>query len=235
MRRLGILLAISIVAGPLFWMISPKQEVASGHARDFDGFITALMAEESIPGLAIAVIKRRQVVRLEGRGFADVASGRPMTVDTPMNIASISKPILGITLLQLKDKGLLNLDADINAYVPFRVANPNFPSATITLRQLATHTSSIADFADPADYAPDVDSPILLTEHLRGLLTPEGKRYDAGAHYLKAEPGSVREYSNLGAGVAGAAAEAIGGESLAALGRDGIFAALAACRTEVVR
>lgn len=98
------------------------------------------------------MIRHREVIRIEGRGFADVASHRKMTADTPINIASISKPILGIALLQLQDQGLLDLDADVNGYLPLRVANPNFPTAAITLRQLATHTSSITDFADPADY-----------------------------------------------------------------------------------
>jgi CubicO group peptidase (beta-lactamase class C family) len=226
MRALGVLLAISILGILLFWLISPKQEFTSEQAADFDGFIDAVMEEEAIPGLAIAVIRHREIIRLEGRGFADVGSHRKMTADTPLNIASISKPILGITLLQLQDEKLLDLDADINAYLPLRVSNPHFPTVPITLRQLATHTSSIADFADPADYASGVDSPIPLGDHLRGLLTPAGKRYDSGGHYLKAQPGSVREYSNLGAGVAGAAAEAVGGKSLDALARDGIFAPL---------
>jgi CubicO group peptidase (beta-lactamase class C family) len=226
MRRLGVVLAIAIALLLLFWLIAPKQQFTAERATDFDGFITALLAEESIPGLAIAVIEHREIVRLEARGFADVASGRKMTVDTPINIASISKPILGIVLLQLQDQGLLDPDADINGYLPFRVVNPHSQTTPITLRQLATHTSSIADFADPADYAPDVDSPVSLSDHVRGLLTPEGKRYDAGAHYLEAKPGSVREYSNLGAGVAGAVAEAVGGKPLAVLARDGVFAPL---------
>ena len=153
MRRLRIVLAIAIAALLLFWLILPKQAFTSEQAKGFDGFLTAVMEEESIPGLAIAVIRRRELVRLEGRGWADGASGRKMTADTPLNIASISKPILGIALLQLRDKGLLDLDADINGYVPLRIVNPNSPATPITLRQLATHTSSIADFADPADYA----------------------------------------------------------------------------------
>jgi CubicO group peptidase (beta-lactamase class C family) len=226
MRGLGVVLAIPIATLLLFWLIMPKQAFTSEQAEGFDGFLTAVMEEESIPGLAIAVIRRRELVRLEGRGSADDASGRKMTADTPLNIASISKPILGIVLLQLRDKGLLDLDADINGYLPFRIVNPNSPATPITLRQLATHTSSIADFTDPADYASDEDSPIALNDHLRGLLTPEGERYDAGAHYLKAAPGTTREYSNLGAGVAGAVAEARGGHSLAALARDRIFAPL---------
>jgi CubicO group peptidase (beta-lactamase class C family) len=221
-----MLLAVSTAALLGFWLMAPKQEFTAARATDFEGFITALMAEESVPGLAIAVIRHRQIVRLEGHGFADVASRRPMTADTPMNVASISKPILGITLLQLWDKGLLNLDEDIGTYLPLHISNPHFQTAPITLRQLATHTSSIADFTDPADYAADADSPVPLTDHLRGLLTAGGKRYDAGAHYLKALPGSTREYSNLGAGVAGAVAEAVSGEPLADLGREGIFAPL---------
>jgi CubicO group peptidase (beta-lactamase class C family) len=226
MRRLGVALAIAILAVLLFWLICPKQEFTSQQASDFDGFLDAVMEEESIPGLAIAVVRHREIIRLEGRGFADVGSQRKMTADTPMNIASISKPILGILLLRLRDQGLLDLDADVNGYLPLRIANPKFPSAAITVRQLATHTSSIADFADPADYSADADSPIPLIEHLRGLLAPEGQRYDSGAHYLQAQPGSVREYSNPGAGVAGAVAEAVGGKSLDALARDDIFTPL---------
>jgi CubicO group peptidase (beta-lactamase class C family) len=226
MRRLGVLLSIAILAILLFWLICPKQPYASEQAADFDGFIDAVMAEESIPGLSLAVIRQGAIMRLEGRGFADVVSHRRMTLDMPMNVASISKPILGIVLLQLRDRGLLDLDADVNAYLPLRVAHPHFPGTAITLRQLATHTSSIADFADPADYALNADSPILLSDHLRGLLTPEGTRYESGAHYLEARPGSTREYSNLGAGVAGAVAEAVGGKALDALAHDGIFAPL---------
>jgi CubicO group peptidase (beta-lactamase class C family) len=226
MRKLGVLLAIAVVAILLFWLIAPKQEFASHQASDFDSFLSAVTLEESIPGLAIAVIKNREIVRLAGRGLADVASGSPMTADTPMNIASISKPILGIVLLQLQDRGLLDLDADINDYLPFPVVNPHV-QAPITVRQLATHTSGIADFADPADYTTDVDSPVTLREYLRGLLTPAGKRYEAGGHYLQSAPGSVREYSNLGAGVAGAVAEAAGGNPLHVLARDGIFSPLA--------
>lgn len=85
------------------------------------------------------------------------------------------------------------------------------------------HTSGIADFYDTADYQPDGDSPTKLTDYLHGLLSPEGARYQQGAHYLNAKPGTVREYSNPGAGVAGAVAEAAGGTSLAALAKASIF------------
>ena len=216
-------LAAILGAALLYWAIAPRQPLTSNSAQDFDGFVNALLEEEAIPGLAIAVVRNHQIVHLQGYGFADVQTGRAMTADTPMNIASISKPILGIVLLQLHDKGLLDLDADINAVLPFDVRNPHAPDAPISIRQLATHTSGIADFYDVADYQAGADSPTRLADHLRGLLTPEGARYQGGAHYLDATPGSLREYSNLGAGVAGAVAEVTGGASLAALAKAGVF------------
>lgn len=226
-RNLGLIVVALSGAMLLFLAAAPRQKTTSDSAESLDAFISALMEEEAVPGLALAVIKNREIIHIEGYGFADVATERPMTADTPMNIASISKPILGIALLQLKDKGLIDLDTDVNAYLPFQIDNPHIDGEHITVRHLATHTSGIVDSSDATDFASRENSPVALADHLRGLLTPEGKLYDAGAHYLKAEPGTAREYSNLGAGVAGAVAEAVGGAPLRDLARDDIFVPLA--------
>ncbi|HET6525109.1 serine hydrolase domain-containing protein [Sphingopyxis sp.] len=224
-KTLYLLLVLAVIAIG-YWFLAPRQSVVSDAAKNFDGFATALIEEQAIPGLAIAVVKDRKIVHMRGYGFADLRSHTAMTPDTPMNIASISKPILGIVLLQLRDKGRLDLDADVNGLLPFRVENPHAGGRPITIRQLATHTSGIADYYDTADYEPGMDSPTPLTMYLRSLLSPEGARYDGGAHYLDAKPGTVREYSNLGAGVAGAVAERAGGAPLAALAKDNIFVPL---------
>lgn len=226
MKKLLSVLLVLVVALLGYWLVAPQQPIVSDAAKSFDGFATALIDEQAIPGLAIAVVKDRKIVHMRGYGFADLRARTPMTADTPMNIASISKPILGIVLLQLRDKGQLDLDADINRFLPFRVDHPQAKGRPITLRQLATHTSGIADYYDTADYQPGADSPTPLTMYLRSLLTPAGARYDAGGHYLDAQPGTVREYSNLGAGVAGAAAERAGGAPLSALAKENIFAPL---------
>jgi CubicO group peptidase (beta-lactamase class C family) len=224
-KPLYLLLVFAIVAIG-YWSIAPRQPMISDAAKSFDGFATALIDEQAIPGLAIAVVRNQKIVHMRGYGFADLRSRTAMTPDTPMNIASISKPILGIVLLQLRDKGRLDLDTDINTLLPFRVENPHSGSRPITIRQLATHTSGIADYYDTADYQHGADSPRALNDYLRSLLSPEGARYEEGAHYLEAKPGTVREYSNLGAGVAGAVAERAGGAPLAALAKDNIFAPL---------
>lgn len=211
------------VAAMFYWGVAPRQAVTSRDANSFDGFAAALIEEDAIPGMAIAVVRDGRVVHMQGYGFANASTRRPMTPDTPMNIASISKPILGIILLQLRERGLLDLDADVNSLLPFRVENPHAQSVPITIRQLATHTSSIGDYYDTADYLEGADSPLALTDYLRSILSKGGSRYDNGAHYLDAKPGTVREYSNPGAGVAGAAAERAAGASLSALAEDNIF------------
>jgi len=60
----------------------------------------------------------------------------PFTQDTIMNIASISKTIIGAALIRTVQDGKLSLDEDINKYLPFKVANPSFPNEPITLRHL---------------------------------------------------------------------------------------------------
>lgn len=230
-RKLVVaLIVVSALIG-LFIVALPKQEITSDKAENFDQFITSLINENGIPGVAIAVIKDRKIEQLKGYGFADVKAGRKMTEDIPINIASISKPIMGIAILQLAERDMLDIDEDINVYLPFAVDNPNFDDEKITLRDLATHTSGIADFYDVDDFTPGIDAPTPLVDHLTGLLTANGSRYHGGEYYLKTRPGEQREYSNLGAGVAGAVAEAVSGKSLNDLMQEGVFRPLGMTRT----
>jgi CubicO group peptidase (beta-lactamase class C family) len=224
------LVGVSALIG-LFFLALPRQEITSDKTEEFDDFISALIKENAIPGVAIAIINGRKLQQIKGYGFADIETGRKMTGDTPINIASVSKPILGIALLQLSERDMLDMDEDINVYLPFAVDNPHFGDEKITIRDLATHTSGIADYYDANDFTPGIDAPTPLVDHLSGLLTVNGSRYQHGEHYLKSLPGEKREYSNLGAGVAGAVAEAVSGKSLNALTQEGVFKPLSMKQT----
>ncbi len=210
----------------LFWASSPRQNIVSDRAPTLADYVPAAIEEAGIPGLALAIIQDKKIVHIAGYGLADVETERAMTPVTPINIASISKPILGISLLQLREQGLLDLDTDINTYLRFRIDNPYLEDEVITLRHLASHSSGIADFIDPDDWTHNVDPQVSLNAYIRGLLTPSGERYKGGAHYLEHEPGATREYSNLAAGVAGAVAESIGETSLENLTQRSIFGPL---------
>lgn len=223
MRKFALSVIVTLILLIVFWILTPRQPILSNKAESLTDYLPLIMDEAAIPGLALAIIHDSELVHIAGYGLANVEKERVMTIDTPMNIASISKPILGISILQLKDQGFLDLDTDINAYLSYKINNPYFDGEVITLRHLASHSSSIADFLDSDDWTQNVDPQVSLNTYIQNLLTPSGARYEKGIHFLQQEPGTTREYSNLGAGVAGAVAEAVSGKSLQDLTTDGLF------------
>ncbi len=212
-----------ILALSLIMFLLPRQEIKSDNARNIDEYLIAKMEEVAIPGMAISVIKDNRVTLIKGYGYADVYNQKKIDIHTPFNIASISKPILGIALLRLVDQGKLNLDQDINSYLPFRIDNPKVNSNKITARHLATHTSSINDYYDIDTYAINQDSEISLSDHIKNLLTPEGALYKNAEFFKNIPIGTERDYSNLGAGVAGLVLESITGKNLADFSSEEIF------------
>src|SRR5688572_26882646 len=103
------------------------------------------MKASGMVGVGAAIIIDNKVVWSKGYGYADKESKLPFTVNTIMNIGSISKTFTGVCLMKAVEEKKLSLDEDINKYLPFKVVNPFFPNEKITLRQIATHTSSLTD------------------------------------------------------------------------------------------
>lgn len=81
-------------------------------------------------------------------GIADPQSGRRVTIDDPVRVASISKMVVAIGVMKLVEQGRLELDRDVTAYVGWNVRNPAFPERPVTLRMLLSHTSSVRDHDD---------------------------------------------------------------------------------------
>jgi CubicO group peptidase (beta-lactamase class C family)/D-alanyl-D-alanine dipeptidase len=105
-------------------------------------FIQQQMAEKELPALSIAIIDDQQTVWSQGFGLADPKSKTPATVDTIYRIGSVSKLFTDIAIMQLVERGELNLDSPITDYLPdFHPRNPFRTS--ITLRQLMSHRSGM--------------------------------------------------------------------------------------------
>jgi CubicO group peptidase (beta-lactamase class C family) len=81
-------------------------------------------------------------------GLADRATGRSVTADDPVRVASISKLLVGIGVMKLVESGKLDLDTDVSAQLGWTLRNPAFPTRPITLRMLLSHTSSVRDHDD---------------------------------------------------------------------------------------
>lgn len=226
MKKIFLMIVTPIITLALFWAVLPTQQPASENLTKLEDYIPALMTEAAIPGLAIARIKNGQTVLLQTYGKANVETGTPVSKDTLFNLASISKPVMGLVLLQLVEQGKLDLDQDINHYLPFKIDNPHTQNERITLRHLASHSAGIADYYDVQSYARNRDSDTSLEQHVKSLLLPDGSNYQQGAHFLPQQPGSQRLYSNLAAGLAGYLVEASSGMSLANYSKQRLFPSL---------
>ena len=78
-------------------------------------------------------------------GTADRRTGRQVTVDDPVRVASISKLIVALGVMRLVDQGRVSLDEDVSNYLGWELRNPAFPGTPITLRMLLSHRSSLDD------------------------------------------------------------------------------------------
>lgn len=143
-------------------------------AADLDRVIAQRMREGGMVGVGAAIVVDKRLVWSKGYGFADRERAIAFMPDTVMNIGSISKTVTGAALMRAVQDDKLSLDADINTYLPFQVRNPAFPDEPITLRQLATHTASIADrwavYASTYHYGGDAPEP--LARFLADYFTP---------------------------------------------------------------
>jgi len=159
--------------------INSKDRLVDSLLKPLDSLITQKMDESGIVGLGAAIIVDKKLVWIKGFGYADRENKTPFTVNTIMNVASISKTFTGVALMKAVEEGLVSLDEDINTYLPFKVINPYFPDKKITLRHLATHTSGLADDYEVYDksYHYGDEIPEDLGEFLENYFTPKGKHY----------------------------------------------------------
>ncbi|WP_404828235.1 serine hydrolase domain-containing protein [Flagellimonas baculiformis] len=108
-----------------------------------DALFHNLVAENKVPGLAVTILEKGQVLLQKGYGRADLE--RKIPVDpkqTVFRIASISKCITGLTLGKMMEEGLVELDGSFYGYVPYYPKKDH----DFTLRQLASHTAGIRGY-----------------------------------------------------------------------------------------
>lgn len=206
-------------------VIDPEVESFS----DIDAQIITEMNENQIPSLSASVIKNNQIVWQKHYGNSVVANSQPDSTSI-YSIASVSKTILVTAVMQLVDEGLIEIDADINNYLPIEISNPNFPENRITVRMLLTHTSGLAwpvdDYEVPGfyDYYPS-DSAPLLNEWIPEYVLPNGNHY-VNAVWKNSIPGERELYSNIGTGILGYLVELVSGTDFNSYCKQHIFTPL---------
>lgn len=171
-----------------------------------DAYLQSQVDELGLPGAALAIIRDGAVDHLAAFGEAD-DSGRAMTPQTPVLLASVSKQFTALAIMQLVEAGKVELSETVQRYLPwFQVADPAL-AAQITVEQLLHHTSGLPHSADNEilDALGDDQSPESLQAGVRAVAAVE----------LRDTPGASFEYTNTGYNTLGAIVEAVSGQRFA--------------------
>ena len=122
-------------------VLSAAEAPASPTLRAIDQFVERHRKERGLPGLTLGIADRNGVVAVRTYGHADVKTGLAVTPQNLFEIGSITKSFVGITLLQLREEGKLDLNRPIREYLPWlRIESSHAP---ITTHHLLTHTSGL--------------------------------------------------------------------------------------------
>jgi CubicO group peptidase (beta-lactamase class C family) len=163
-----------------------------------DGYLPGALEAGKIAGAQVAIVKDGALLFEKGYGFADVAAKTPMDPRRSlMRIGSTSKLLTWTAVMQLVEAGKLDLNADINRYLDFRITPPG---RAVTINDLMQHRGG-------------------FEEGLKDLLASDPKLLKTTERYLKENtrpflfaPGEAPAYSNYGVALAGYIVQRVSGE-----------------------
>ena len=164
-----------------------------------DGFMPYALARGDVAGAVVVIVKDGEVLTQRGFGYADVASRKPVDPATTLfRPGSVSKLFTWTAVMQQVEAGKIDLDADVNTYLDFKI--PPFHGKPITMTNIMTHTPG-------------------FEESIRHLISSDPKAVMPLQDYVKKAlparvfaPGSTPAYSNYATALAGYVVQRVSGE-----------------------
>ncbi len=198
--------------------------------HDIDFEIQKVMAEYDLPSVSACVIKCNTIIWEKSYGYSDRENQIKATDETIYHVASISKLFIVTAIMQLEEQGKINIENDINDYLPVSIRNPYFPEIPITVKMLLTHTSGIAW---PQTYEEalglwehfDADQAPPPSEWVPQFLIPSGAYYNPKI-WKSTSPGTFELYSNIGSNVLAYIVEQVSSQNFRDYCMDHIFVPL---------
>jgi methyl acetate hydrolase len=209
--------AMTVLTGSASAQNAPGSDAIDSGLRD-------AIERKDVPGVVALVTSRERVLYTGAFGVADVATSRPLTTDALFRIASMTKPVTSVALMQLVEQGRLGLDDPAEKYLPelkdLKVIETFDPatgayklrpaSRPATVRHFLTHTSGLAYPFTSAIW--------------RDFKPRDGEKFSFGGPLLF-DPGERWHYSTS-TDVVGKLVEAVSGQKLEDYFREKIFAPL---------
>ena len=186
-----------------------------------DGILPQQLERENIAGATVAVVKDGKLLFSKGYGYSDVASKKPVLPDaTLFRPGSISKLFTWTAVMQMYEQGKLDLDADVNQYLDFKI--PDAFGAPITLKHIMTHTAGfeeqVKDLFSVGNVTPNLGE--YLKTHIPDRIYP---------------PGTTPAYSNYATALAGYIVERVSGQPFSDYVAEHIFKPLQMNRSTFVQ
>jgi CubicO group peptidase (beta-lactamase class C family) len=164
------------------------------------------MEQNYIPSTTVAVVRNNSIIWAKGYG-------EQQSINLIYMTGSVTKTFTATAIFQIYEQGLIDLDDDVNEYLPYSLRHPNFTNTPITIEMLLTHMSGLNKDTEPFEWgmAQDAANRINVTNPFEWLPYPdwiEAHLTSNGSLYIPEtwtpyEPGTVREYSNMGYSVLG--------------------------------
>jgi CubicO group peptidase (beta-lactamase class C family) len=165
------------------------------YEKYIDVVLQEIMTRWDVPGLAVGIVEGDEIVYAKGFGVQSLETQAPVTLDSVFCVQSVSKCFVATAIMQLVERGKINLDAPLVQYLPyFQMDDERYRQ--ITIRQALSHTSGM----------PDIDE----TEYVEWVAHPENDDGSAerfvrslSVRKLIANPGERFSYSNIAYNVLG--------------------------------
>src|SRR5215213_92413 len=180
----------------------PPPEYAN-RIQAFKEFVRAAMPGDRIPGMTVGFAEG-DYTWVEGFGFADLEHKTPARPESAYRLASITKSMTGEAIVQLAERGKLDLDAEIQTYVP------DYPKQKwpVTVRNLLTHTGG-------GQVGSGLGTEQVTTKEVVARISKYPIQYEPGTRY---------DYQTSGYNLLGAAIENVSGQTFEAYLRENLFA-----------
>jgi len=187
------------------YQIPVHHETNDARFMALSDFVISEMRRLQVPGVAVGVIHDGQE-RLAGYGITSVENPLPVTADTLFQIGSTTKTVTGTIIMRLVERGLVDLDAPVKAYVPELSLQDKGAEQTVTTRHLLTHMGGwLGDFFRETGNGDDALARYVAEMALLPQVVPIG---------------TVWSYNNAGFGLAGRVIEAVTGRSYEAVAQE---------------
>jgi len=189
----------------LFILLSPLS------SQNINDELTTVAKNHQILGLSVGFFNRTDIFNAFTYGISNIQRQKPINDNTRYRIDSVAKHITATGLMILFDQGKFQLLDDISNYLPFQLRHPDYPEQPITVLQVLSHTSSLADGSKFSDFqmTSQASSTTNNFPKLSDYLVSGGKYYSTNNFVSGRRPGTYFNYANTNVGIIGTMIETI--------------------------